>query len=73
MGDRGHNRHGPKRGELGSRLTNVAWDKVYFHTKRNLHPSSRLVTIDVGRKLGAVHILAGGKELDPRLTQCRLG
>jgi len=62
MGDRGHNRHGPKRGECyapfveagtpsstmwpGPRSTSV------FRTKRRLHPSSHLATIDMGQKLG---------------------
>ena len=62
MGNRGHNRHGPKRGgllcpflvELGPRLNNVAWAEVYFRTKWRLHPSSRLATIDMGQKLGGV-------------------
>ena len=51
MGDRGHNRHRPKRG--GGLLCpfrgswdlvyyNVAWAEVYFRTKRRLHPSNHL-------------------------------
>jgi len=126
MGDRGHNRHGPKRregccapfaGELGPRLTQcglgrglrlyqvasssihpfghnrhgpklgggvpffwgevdpiehkVAWDEAYLHTRWHLSPSSRLVTTDIRRKLGAVPFRRG--ELRPHLTQCRLG
>jgi len=65
MGDRGHNRHGPKRGGAAVPLsrgawTNVAWAEVYyFRTKWHLHPSSRLATIDVNRKLGAVPLLGG--------------
>jgi len=66
MGDRGHNRHGPKirgllclfrggggdPGELDPRLTQRGLDQVYFRTKWRFHPSSRLATIDMGRKLG---------------------
>ena len=37
----------------------VAWAEVYFRTKLRLHPSSRLATIDMGRKLGAVPLLGG--------------
>jgi len=37
----------------------VAWAEIYFRTKWRLHPSSRLATIDMGRKLGAVHLYAG--------------
>jgi len=33
---------------------NMAWAEVYFPTKWRLHPSSRLATIGMGRKLGAV-------------------
>jgi len=42
------------RGEVGPRLTQcglVAWAEVYFLTKWRLHSSSRLATIDMGRKL----------------------
>jgi len=59
MGDRGHDKHGPKRGaavplsrELGPRLVQyVSWAEVYFPTKikRRLHPSSHLATIDMGQ------------------------
>jgi len=35
-------------------LHNVAWAKVYLHTKWNLNPSSRLATTDMDRKLGVV-------------------
>ena len=63
MGNHGHNRHRSKRGGLlctfrgggeSRRLLqyNVAWAKVYFHTKWHLHPSSRLATIDMGWILG---------------------
>jgi len=30
----------------------MTWDEAYLRTKWHLDPSSRLVTIDVGRKLG---------------------
>ena len=43
--------------ELGPRLVQyVAWAEVYFHTKRRLHPSSHLATIDMGQKLGGVGV-----------------
>jgi len=48
----------------------VAWAKVYVRTKWHLHASSRLATIDMGRKLGAVPLL--GEELGPHVTQHRL-
>jgi len=57
MGDRGHNRHGPKRwgaavrARFAQRL-DVAWAEVYFRTKWRLHPPSRLATINMGQKLG---------------------
>jgi len=60
MGDRSHSRHGPKRegaavplsrGELGPRLTQVAWAQVYFRTKCRLNPPSPLATRDMGRTL----------------------
>ena len=161
MGDRGHNRHEPKRGELlcpfsgelhgsgtpsnkptlwpgprstsapsgiSSRLaiidmgqigcggcalfsvevdphrTQVAWAEAYLHTKwhlRLVHPAvwpqrtltenwglcpcpipitnwhldpcSRLATINVRRKLGALPLLGRRRGLGPHLTQCRLG
>ena len=77
MGDRDHNRHEPKRGGCcapfaggaGSPSNTVAWAEVYFRTKWRLHPSSRLATIDMGRKLGGCAFL----ELRPHLTQRRLG
>ena len=54
MGDRGHNRHGPKgggvlcpfRGALGTRLIQRGLrGGLYFRTKWRLHPSSRLAAI----------------------------
>jgi len=32
----------------------VAWDEVYFRSKRRLHPSSHLATIDMGHAWGWV-------------------
>jgi len=60
MVDRGHNRHGPKkggvlplsRGGAGSPSNNVA--EVFFRSKWNLHPSSHLTTIAIGRKFRAM-------------------
>jgi len=46
-------------GELGPRLTQCAWAEIYFRTKWRLHPSSRLATIGMNRKLGAVPLLEG--------------
>jgi len=64
MGDRGHNRHEPKRGGCCAPFAeswdpvkyNVAWAEVYFRTKWRLDPSSRLATIDVGQKLGGMGV-----------------
>jgi len=64
MGDRGHNRHGPKRGGAAMLLSrgswvpsnrmcqNVASAEVYFRTKWHLDPSSHLSTTDMDRKFG---------------------
>jgi len=49
----------------------VAWAEAYLHTKWHLSPSSRLVTMDIGRKLGALSLQ--GRELGPHLTQCHVG
>jgi len=56
MGDRSHNRHGPKKGAAvplsqGSWvpiLHNVVWAEAYLHTKCCLDPSVRLATMDMG-------------------------
>jgi len=53
-------------------LHNVARVEAYLHTKWHLHPSSRLATIDIGRKLGALPP-SWGEELGPHLTQCGQG
>jgi len=80
MGDRGHNRYGPKTGGCcapfvrgaGSPSRNVAWANVYFRTTWRLYPSSRLATIDMNRKLEGCAPFRGG-ELRLHLTQCRMG
>jgi len=70
MGDRGHNRHQPKRGgllcpfrgELGPSLIECGLGRgllLYQLTKWRLYPSSHLATIDMNRKLGAVLLLGG--------------
>jgi len=58
----------------------VAWAEAYLHTKWHLDPSSRLATIDMVRKLGALHpfggrgsSLFGRGELGPHLIQCGHG
>ena len=53
-----------------SQITHSPWAEVYFGTKWRLHPSSRLATIDMNRKLGAVSFLDGAAI---NLTQRRLG
>jgi len=66
LGDRGHNRHGPKieglcpfsggggAGTVGSPSNTIAWSQTYLRTKWNLSPSSRLATTNIGRNRGAV-------------------
>ena len=83
MGDRGHNRQGPKREGCCIPLAgggaswvpiqhNVAWAEVYFRTKWHLDPSSHLATIDMGPNwVGAVPFWLG--ELGPHRTQSHLG
>jgi len=60
-----------------SNTMSPAWAKDYFHMipiKWHLDPSSRLATIDMGRKIGVVRGCArfGGGQLGPHLTQCGL-
>ena len=71
-GNRGHNRHRPKRGEAGSppntmspgpRSTSVQ-SGVFIHD-----PSSRLATIDMGPELGCVPLL--GDAATPSNTTSR--
>jgi len=49
----------------------VALAEAYIRTKWHLDLSSRLVTTDMGRKLGAVPLFERG-ELGPHKTQCGL-
>jgi len=75
MGDRGNNRHQPKRGELlcpfarepGPRPTQcgLGRDLAYFRPKRRLHPSSRLATIDMGQKFSGGCALLSGESWVP--------
>jgi len=94
MGDRGDNRHGPKSGKTAMTLSGggsgtpsnttspgARFTSFYHRTKWYLDPSSRLATIDIGRKLGgAVPFLMGGaespsntKSLRPRPTNIPSG
>ena len=71
MGDRGHIRHGPKRGGLlcpfrwepGPRLIQCATlskpRTISVPSDVTLHTSSCLTTLDMNRKLGAVPLLGG--------------
>ena len=77
MGDRGHNRHGPKRGggllcpfsgELGSAKHSVAWAEVYCRTNWRLHPSSPLATIHIGLKLSDCARFRGQAQFKLRAT-----
>jgi len=61
MGDRGHNRHGPKRGGRSccapfvgpGTPSNTMWPGLRSASvKWRFHPSNRLATIDMGQKLG---------------------
>jgi len=80
MGDRGHNRHGPKRGGAAvplswrvgtpSNTMSPGPSSVYFPTKWYLHPYSHLATIHINQNWGAVPFSG---QLRPHLTQCRLG
>jgi len=62
----GHSRQGRKLralhllGEAGSHLTQRHWAEAYLRTKCHLDPSSRLATIDMGRKLGTLLPFWGG-------------
>jgi len=51
---------------------NVAWIEAYLHTKWHRDPSTRLGTIDMGRKLGGSAPL-GERDLGPHLTHCDQG
>jgi len=41
-------------GRTGSPFNTVAWAEAYLHAKYDLDPSSRLTTISMGQKLGAL-------------------
>ena len=51
----------------------LAWAEAYHHAKYQLHPSSRLVTINMGQKFGGSAPLLGRGQQDPYLTQSHLG
>ena len=54
--------------ELGAHLTRHRRG-LYLHCKRRLDPSSRLATIDIGRKLGAMPFYGGAGSLpDTKLS-----
>jgi len=53
--------------EVGSPENSVAWAEAYLRTKWRLAPSSRLATIDTGRKLG-LYPLEGVVELGQHQT-----
>jgi len=40
----------------------VAWAEAYLYTKWHLDPSSRLVTVDMGRKSGALSLFGEGSQ-----------
>ena len=50
----------------------MAWAEAYHRTKWHLDPTSRLVTTDMGRKLGAVTLWGGGARSLSK-TQCGRG
>jgi len=53
-------------------LHKVAWAEAYLHAKYQLHPSSGLAAINMGRKFGGAPPFWGG-ERGLHLTQSRLG
>jgi len=50
----------PLLGELRPHLTQRRLTEIYLRTKWHLDPSSRLATIDMGQKLGALPPFWGG-------------
>ena len=59
-------------GELGPHLTQSRLGEAYLHAKYHLDLSSRLATINIGRKkIGAAPLF--GEGLGPHLTQTRMG
>jgi len=79
MGDRGHIDMGRQQGGLLCPFRRGSWVPLITECGMgrdlipypDLHPSSRLATIDMGRKLGAVPLLGAGAAT--HLTQRRLG
>ena len=80
MGDRGHNRHAPKRGgccapfageELGPCLTQCGLGRGLLPYQVASSSIQHLATIDMGRKLGGCAPFRG--ELRPHRTQRRVG
>ena len=59
-------------GELRRHLLQCGLGRGLLRIKWHLDPSSRLVTMDMERKLGTLRRFWEG-ELGPHLTQCRLG
>jgi len=53
----------------------IAWAEAYLRAKYQLHPSSRLAAINMGREFGGGGSapLLGRGERGPHLTQSRLG
>jgi len=52
----------------------VPWAEAYLHAKWHLDASSRLATIEMGRKFRrGLRLLFEEGERGPHLTQCRLG
>jgi len=79
MGDRGHNRHGPKRGgaavpfsrELGPRLYGLGQGlRPYQAASSSIQPFGHNRH---GQKLGGVGVPLFWGLLGPRRTQCRVG
>jgi len=75
----GRNRHGPKIGEelgplFGERgwvvpiEHKVPWAEAYLNTKWHLDASSRLATIDIGQKRGALPLFGKRGAVSPSST-----
>ena len=59
---------------LGPNLTQLAWAEAYLHTEWHLDASSRLGTIDMGRKLGeGLRPLCWGRKTGLRPTSIPSG
>jgi len=57
---------------MGPHLTQVSWAKGYLNTKWHLDASSRLATIEMGRKLGRALLAPFVEGLGPHVTESRL-